>query len=287
MGTVLTAEVVENVAAAGRRRHWEQRLLLAHGTVRADLAHAARIEHYATVFGDEDEYRRLEQLLAHTRLPEPCLRGLDWFHSNDFYTYRHILMVFALSCLLTRRLGYGDPETNAEAVAGPLHDFGKLCVPLAILAKRTALKRSELRLLEQHTLAGYVLLCHYTGQPESFTARLARDHHERRDGSGYPRGIALTDPLVEIVAACDVYDALVSPRPYRPVCYDNRSALEELTAMAEDGRIGWEAVRLLVARNRKEKPVPEKCAVSLKKRGSAPPGNLYGTFEDEDPKTGR
>ncbi len=153
--------------------------------------------------------------MGQSSLSEPCLRGLDWFRENDGYTYRHILMVFALSSLLVRRLGYGDPRTAAEAVAGPLHDFGKLCIPLATLVKRTALTRGERRLLDQHTLAGHVLLCHYVGDPEDFTVRVARDHHERRDGSGYPHGRALADPLVEIVAVCDIYDALVSPRPYR------------------------------------------------------------------------
>jgi HD-GYP domain-containing protein (c-di-GMP phosphodiesterase class II) len=53
---------------------------------------------------------------------------------------------------------------------------------------------------------------------------------------------------VEIVAACDVYDALITPRPYRKGIYDNRSALEEITTLAEEGKVGWQIVRL--ARNR-------------------------------------
>ena len=127
----------------------------------------------------------------------------------------------------------------AETAAGPLHKFGKICIPLPVLVKRSALTRAERRALEQHTVAGHVLLCHYTGDPEEFTARVARDHHERRDRSGYPRAVELADPLVEIVAVCDVYDALVSPRPYRAVCLRHRTALEELTAMAEGGhRLG-------------------------------------------------
>ena len=281
-GTLLSDSLLANVAAAGSRRRWEQRPLLAHGTVRQDLARASRVGPYAAVFGSDEEYRDLELLMGQSRLPEPCLRGLDWFRANDGYTYRHILMVFALSCLLARRLGHSDPKAAAEAVAGPLHDFGKLCVPLATLVKRTALTRGERRLLDQHTLAGHVLLCHYTGDREDFSARVARDHHERRDGSGYPHGIALADQLVEIVAVCDVYDALVSPRPYRSSAFDNRSALEELTAMAEAGRIGRDAVQLLVAMNRKDRPPPERCAVSLEKRGRPPAGNLYGTFADKD-----
>ena len=281
-GAVLSEAVLATIAKAGRSRRWEQRVLLAHGTVRQDLARAVRVGAYAAVFGSEEEYRDLELLMGQSRLPEPCLRGLDWFRENDHYTYRHILMVFALSCLLARRLGHSGPRVAAEAVAGPLHDFGKLCVPLATLVKRTALTPGERRQLDQHTLAGHVLLCYYVGDPEDFTARVARDHHERRDGSGYPHGIALADPLLEIVAVCDIYDALVSPRPYRRTAFDNRSALEELTTMAEDGRIGREAVRLLVSVNRKGRPAPERCELSLEKRGHAPAGNLYGQYADGD-----
>jgi HD-GYP domain-containing protein (c-di-GMP phosphodiesterase class II) len=281
-GSLLSDALLESIAAAGHRRHWEQRVLLGHGTVRQDLARAVRVGAYATMFGSEEEYGDLELLMGQSRLPEPCLRGLDWFRANDGYTYRHILMVFALSCLLARRLGHSDPKAAAEAAAGPLHDFGKLCVPLETLVKRTALTRGERQQLDQHTLAGHILLCHYVGDPEDFTARVARDHHERRDGSGYPRGISLADQLVEIVAVCDVYDALVSPRPYRHSAFDNRSALEELTAMAETGRIGRDAVRLLVSVNRKDHPPPERCAVSLEKRGRPPEGNLYGVYSDGD-----
>jgi len=281
-GAELSAPVLAAIAESGRDRRWGRAGLLAHGTVRQDLARATRSGAYATVFGSDEEYRDLELLMGQSVLPEPCLRGLDWFRTHDAYTYRHILMVFALSCLLARRLGHSDPRAAAEAAAGPLHDFGKLCVPLATLVKRTALTHAERRRLDQHALAGHVLLSYYVGDPEHFTTRVARDHHERRDGSGYPRGIALADQLVEIVAVCDVYDALVSPRPYRRSAFDNRAALEELTAMAGAGRISRETVQLLVALNRKDRPSPERCEVSLEKRGTAPEGNLYGVFADRD-----
>ena len=230
------------------------------------------------------EYRDLELLMGQSRLPEPCLRGLDWFRANDGYTYRHILMVFALSCLLARRLGHSDPDGRGRGrgraaprlrqalhpPADPRQAHG--ADPRASAASSTS-TRSPATSCSATT----------SGDPEDFTARVARDHHERRDGSGYPRGIALADQLVEIVAVCDVYDALVSPRPYRSTAFDNRSALEELTAMAEDGRIGRDAVRLLVSLNRKDHPPPERCAVSLEKRGRAPDGNLYGVFADGTP----
>ena len=280
-GATLDAGTIAAVAAGGRGARGERRSILAHGTVRRDIAATARAGSYATVFGSPGEYRDVEGLMAETLLPEPCLRGLDWFREHDGYTYRHIVMVFALSCLLAQRSGRTGPRFAGETAAGPLHDFGKLCLPLPLLRKSSPLARAERRILEQHTLAGHVLLCHYLGDPGDFTARVARDHHERRDRSGYPRAVALADPLVEIVAVCDVYDALVSPRPYRPASYDNRTALEELTAMAEDGRVGWETVQLLVALNRRDRPAPERTEVSREKRGTPPAGNLYGVYADD------
>ncbi|MCX5853312.1 MAG: hypothetical protein NTZ24_01785, partial [Deltaproteobacteria bacterium] len=113
-----------------------------------------------------------------------------------------------------------------------------------------------------------------------FAARVARDHHERINGSGYPRGISLNDRIVEIVAVCDIYDALISTRPYRPVSFDNRTALENITMMAERNEVSWEVVQALVAHNRKEKKHFTKCNVSLEKRGTIPPNNVYGILAD-------
>jgi hypothetical protein len=126
-----------------------------------------------------------------------------------------------------------------------------------------------------------VLLSYYSGDAEDLAARVARDHHERRNGTGYPRNVRLADPLVEIVAACDVYDALVSSRPYRPISYDNRTALEEITQMAEQGEIGWEVVKALVALNRRSRPRFTEVEVSRERRGAAPPGNVYGVTIEE------
>ena len=86
--------------------------------------------------------------------------------------------------------------------------------------------------------------------------------------------------IVDITTVCDIYDALVAQRPYRPTSFDNRSAIEELTKMAERGEIGWKAVQVLVAYNRKDMPDPLQIKVSLEKRGKEPVNNVYGKFVD-------
>ncbi len=86
---------------------------------------------------------------------------------------------------------------------------------------------------------------------------------------------------MEIVAVSDIYDALISPRVYRSISYDNRTALEEITKMAEQHKIGWPVVQALIAYNRKDKPSPGDVVVSLEKRGTPPPNNVYGITMNE------
>jgi HD-GYP domain-containing protein (c-di-GMP phosphodiesterase class II) len=171
-------------------------------------------------------------------------------------------------------------EWITEVATGPTHDIGKVCVPLHILKKTTPLNKTERSMIDHHATAGYVLLSYFHRDYKNLAAIVARDHHERKDGSGMPRGIHLTNRLVEIIVVCDVYDALISPRPYRPVSYDNRTALEEITKMAEMNKIGWEAVKALVAHNRKVKPSPDEVRVSSEKRGSPPSLNFHGFVEE-------
>jgi HD-GYP domain-containing protein (c-di-GMP phosphodiesterase class II) len=130
-------------------------------------------------------------------------------------------------------------------------------------------------------VAGYVLLTYFLKDENSFVAKLARDHHERRDGSGYPRGIELNNRMVEIVAIADIYDALLMPRSYRPISYDNRTALEVITKMAEYRVIGWDVLKAIIAQNRITKPNYQDIAIPEEERGKAPMGNIYGKIEDD------
>jgi HD-GYP domain-containing protein (c-di-GMP phosphodiesterase class II) len=80
-----------------------------------------------------------------------------------------------------------------------MHDIGKVCVPLEILKKESPLTRDERKNVEHHTIAGYILLSYYSQNVNNIAARVARDHHERRNGSGYPRGINLNDRMQDTV----------------------------------------------------------------------------------------
>jgi HD-GYP domain-containing protein (c-di-GMP phosphodiesterase class II) len=253
-----------------------------YGTVKDDIRKFIRIPPYDSIF---NEQRTVAELLAEMdkiHLLAPIFKSFDFFKANDLHSYHHFLMVFSLATRLAKEL-IPDQRTLTQLLAtGPLHDFGKVCVPLHILKKATRLSRRERDILESHSAAGYVLLSYYLGNTKNLACQVARDHHERRDGSGYPRGVRLDDILIEIIAVCDIYDALVSPRPYRAASFDNRAALEEIMKMAEKGKVRWEVVKALVALNRKSKPRYCKINISEEFRGTQPPGNLYGLFEDDD-----
>jgi len=279
-GTRIDDVTLKQVAATGQGRY-QSKPLLGHKSVRQDLQRYMSGQPYGVIFGDPEGQCELWTRMEEVNVITPCLEALDYFQKNDFYTYRHILMVFALTTLLVRDLIPDCRDWLRESFASPTHDIGKTCVPLKVLRKTTPLTRSEHRRLKHHPLAGYVLLCHYLGDHNHLAARVARDHHERKNGSGYPRGITETDPMVEIITVCDIYDALVSPRPYRPTCYDNRSALEEISRLAERGEIGWYVVKALVAHNRQVSYDPDKIWVSDQMRGTQPAQNTYGTLLDE------
>ncbi len=280
-GAMLSEKVLSEVAAAGRIIPREYVPLLDYGEVRDDLRRCLTLTPYDEIFADNEKVNDLMARMHLVRLPLPLLRVLEHFRIHDFHTYRHILTVFALSILVADDVMPGYLGRDGDVLAGPAHDVGKLCIPLHILRKSSPLTRQERQLLDQHPVAGQVLLAYYFGDHRHPVVTVARDHHERRDGSGYPRGITTLTPIVELVAACDVYDALLSSRPYRLRSYDNRTALEELTAMADEGKIGWEFVSALVARSRKQQPGVASVVVSRERRGVPPKDNCYGTYADD------
>lgn len=279
-GEVLTPQYLASIATT-MRHGYKPISLLNYGTIREDLSTYLKQEPYRLIFDSPETVVRVFRLMENIELVPPILKFLDYFRKKDLYTYRHSLVVSVLTTIIANDLFRDPSDAVLEATVGPTHDFGKISVPLHILKKSTPLTRTEREELEHHTLAGLVLLSYYFNNPNKLACKVAYEHHERRDGSGYPRAIELSDKMVEIVAVADVYDALVSPRPYRKVPYDNRTALEEITEMGMQGKLSLDLVRILISHNRKDKPFYKECIVSSEKRGTPPPESYYGTFEDD------
>ena len=135
---------------------------------------------------------------------------------KDTYTEQHTRRVALRAVQVGEALGFPATRLRELAIGGLLHDIGKLSVPTEILQKPGALDDDERAVIEKHPIWGIRLLAELGGF-SGCVRRLVRDHHERLDGSGYPAGLREDEIQLDarILAVCDVYDALISPRVYR------------------------------------------------------------------------
>lgn len=281
-GTVLTREVLSEVVNEGMSKNNYRFLkLFEWGTFRADMREFLAAPPYNAIFSSRERTRMVMEIMGSVKVLDTVLEPILYFRDKDFYTYRHMMLVFALSILLSQELLSNNIDWTEGAKASPAHDFGKICVPMEILKKSTPISREERKRIEHHTIAGYILLAYYMHDLDGIAPRIARDHHERINGTGYPLGKIQEDPMIEIIVVSDVYDALISPRPYRPISYDNRTALEEICVKAENGKLRWDVVKALIACNRINKPHYTKCKISSERRGTPPVNNMYGIIADE------
>lgn len=281
-GTELSPDFMENLCRENGAKY-DAVSLLEYGSVRMDLIRQFTIPPYDIIFSQDDAIATVLEVMELVTLPLPLLQAMDYFRQNDFHTYRHMLVISALSTLLLENIA---PQYNSRdgrlLHVGPSHDIGKIGVPVSVLLKKDPLTGAELDMLRHHAVSGYALLSHYLKDHGDLACLIALDHHERNNGSGYSRGIAQQNLIVEVTTVCDIYDALVAQRPYRPISFDNRTAIEELTWMAQKGEVNWEAVQVLVAYNRRMKPDFRDVKVSLEHRGIPPVKNMYGILSDEE-----
>jgi HD-GYP domain-containing protein (c-di-GMP phosphodiesterase class II) len=134
---------------------------------------------------------------------------------HDPYTVEHQNRTAALSVAIGMRLGLGRVSLAVLRLAAAVHDIGKIAVPIQLLFRPDALTEPEYAQIQTHSAVGENVLNRLrTPFP---IADIAGQHHERLDGSGYPRGLHDAEILPEarILAVADVFDAMSSKRPYR------------------------------------------------------------------------
>jgi HD-GYP domain-containing protein (c-di-GMP phosphodiesterase class II) len=136
--------------------------------------------------------------------------------ARDPYTAGHQHRATALARAIATEMGLPIEKINSIRMAGSIHDIGKLSIPAEILSKPTRLSEFEVSLIKEHSRRGYEML----KDVESHwpLAQIVYQHHERMDGSGYPRNLKGGDILIEahIMAVADVVESMASHRPYRP-----------------------------------------------------------------------
>ena len=140
---------------------------------------------------------------------------LEAMKLKDLYTYGHLLRVAHYSVLIGKEIDLNEDELYSLELTGLLHDVGKLGIPDNILKKPSHLNNEEFHIMKNHSTLSYETLIKFP--LFEGIAKMARHHHERYDGNGYPDKLKEDQiPLFSrIVVVADTFDAMTSTRPYR------------------------------------------------------------------------
>jgi response regulator RpfG family c-di-GMP phosphodiesterase len=180
---------------------------------------------------DDDKLQALTQELNETQKEVIItLSELVEFRARESAT--HVERVAEFARIFAESLGLSQSETLLLTEAAPMHDLGKIGLPDYIIHKPGALTTDELTVMRSHTKIGHDILAKHDRPLFHMAATIALEHHERWDGSGYPRGlrgdaISLSG---RIVGLCDVFDSLSNARPYKEAW-----TLEKTVKFIEDG----------------------------------------------------
>ncbi|MEH6491931.1 response regulator [Halopseudomonas sp.] len=155
-------------------------------------------------------------VLRETRLNiVQCLGMAAEYKDNE--TGLHVIRMSHFSRIIALAAGFSEEDADEILHAAPMHDVGKIGIPDAVLQKPGKLDAQEWQIMREHPEIGAQIIGEHDASLLQMARRIALSHHEKWDGTGYPKGLAGEDIPVEgrIVAIADVFDALTSQRPYK------------------------------------------------------------------------
>ncbi|WP_243013919.1 HD-GYP domain-containing protein [Brevibacillus borstelensis] len=173
------------------------------------------------MFSDRQFGRQIRQVLAtvadELKGKDSAMNLLADACAFDHYIFAHSFNVMLYSTALALKSDFGEREVLDIGVGGILHDIGKMSIPDEILKKPGRLTADEFQTMKKHTEIGFEMLRRQDDIP-LLAAHCAFQHHERINGTGYPRGLKGDEihPYAQLMAVCDVFDALTTHRVYRP-----------------------------------------------------------------------
>ena len=181
----------------------------------------------------EDEVRK-QTIEIRAREEEIALRLVCAADSrDDGETGSHIRRLGLYSELMVRHLGWSEADGEEIRIAAPMHDIGKIGIPDHILKKPGQLTESEFEIMKLHPEIGARILSNSSSPLEQMARDICLGHHEKWNGSGYPRGLSGAEipPSARIVTIVDVFDALIHKRVYK-----SEIPIEEAIGLMREGR---------------------------------------------------
>jgi len=160
--------------------------------------------------------------------------NIDALKVSDEYTFKHSVDVATISMLIAKKSNLPDRDIQRIGMAGLLHDLGKSQIPNEVLNKAGKLTEEEFAIMKNHSVYGYRILKERDDIPREVLLGVLQ-HHEKINGKGYPMGLSAEQisPYAKILAIADIYDALVTERPYKKA-FSQQDAIEMIMAMTDE-----------------------------------------------------
>lgn len=175
-----------------------------------------------------------DSLLSAIQANDAVAIDISTLKTCDEYTFKHSVDVATISMIVAKRMGMSETEVRELGIAGLLHDIGKTKIPPEILNKPGQLSDDEFEIMRQHSVYSYHIIQNNDTLPEEVKLAVLQ-HHEKINGTGYPLAVPgnKITPYAKVLAIADIYDALVTERPYKSA-FSQREAIEMIMSMTQE-----------------------------------------------------
>ena len=234
----------------------------------ADILSVTREKNYSMLLKEEEVREKVLTAISGISYPEPIFREFEYMKEKSVFTYHHSLATTVITTRIALEFVFFKKTISKIVSANLTKDVGMSRLNKNVLQNTDFLSKDEYELIKEHTLWGLILLIYYMG--ESLNALIAYRHHDK--------GIHEDEKFkyLDLIIAVDIFNALISPRPFRKKPFNVRGALDLMTEMGEKKEINLEMVKRLVTAYREDYQSPGEITLSREKLGFIPDDNFYG-----------